>query len=92
MYHDQLQQHEAILREAQKTSHHHAQAVTKLEMLSATRKQVETSNEAIKMELAKTKVSTLSEKSEEFFAVRLELLKAVWNRTSVPSFLTPWAL
>ena len=46
-------------------------------MLSATRKQVETSNEAIKMELAKTKVSTLSEKSEEFFAVRLELLKAV---------------
>ena len=57
MYNDQLKQHEAILREAQKTSHSHARAVTKLEMLSATRKQVETSNEAIKMELAKTKVS-----------------------------------
>ena len=56
MYQEQLRQHEAILREAQKTSHNHAQAVTKLEMLSATRKQMESSNENSKMELAKTKV------------------------------------
>eukprot|EP00111_Clytia_hemisphaerica_P022533 TCONS_00066243-protein len=55
MYQEQLRQHEAILREAQKTSHNHAQAVTKLEMLSATRKQMESSNENSKIELAKTK-------------------------------------
>ena len=59
MYQEQLHQHEAILKEAQKTSHSHAQAVTKLEMLSESRKQIETSNEAIKFELAKTKVCSI---------------------------------
>ena len=56
MYQEQLHQHEAILREAQKTSHNHAQAVTKLELLSESRKQIETSNESAKLELAKAKV------------------------------------
>ena len=56
MYNEQLRQHEALLEEAQRTSHEHAQTVSRLEAIDQTRKSVEASSDTLKLELAKTKV------------------------------------
>ena len=59
MYQEQLHQHELILQEAQKTSHNHARAVSQLEVLNESRRQVENTTDTLKMELAKAKVGNL---------------------------------
>lgn len=56
LYQEQLRQHEAILIEAQKTSHNHAQALTKLEVLNENNRKSEATGDMLKMELAKAKV------------------------------------
>jgi len=55
LYQEQLRQHESVLQEAQKTFHHHAQAVSKLEALNETRREVESTSDTLKIEVARVK-------------------------------------
>ncbi|XP_057297065.1 trichohyalin-like isoform X2 [Hydractinia symbiolongicarpus] len=55
LYEEQLHQHELILQEAQRTSHDHAKAVSKLEALDETCRNTQTTSDAMKIELAKAK-------------------------------------
>ena len=57
MYTEQLQQHEALLEEAQKTSRQHAQTVSQLEVIDQNRKSAESTADQLKFDLATTKVS-----------------------------------
>ena len=67
LYKNQLRQLELILQDAQKKSHEHAQAVTKIESLDETRRAEEVTRNNLQLELATAKgelshaVSTLSE-------------------------------
>ncbi len=56
MYTEQLQQHEALLEEAQHTSFQHAQTVGQLEALDLNRKSAEAAVDNLKVEFAKAKV------------------------------------
>ncbi|XP_065673825.1 golgin subfamily A member 4 isoform X2 [Hydra vulgaris] len=64
LYKDQLHQHELILTEARKSSLDHAQAISKIHMLDETKKQVESSADFLKVELAKTNVELSSANSK----------------------------
>nr|XP_047146355.1 ankyrin repeat domain-containing protein 26-like isoform X2 [Hydra vulgaris] len=64
LYKDQLHQHELILTEARKSSLDHAQAISKIHMLDETKKQVESSADFLKIELAKTNVELSSANSK----------------------------
>eukprot|EP00794_Sanderia_malayensis_P006173 gene6173-6884_t len=55
MYTEQLEQHEALLEEAQHTSFQHAQTVGQLEALDQNRKSAEAAVDGIKVEFAKAK-------------------------------------
>lgn len=56
LYEEQLHQHELILQEAQRTSHDHAKAVSKLEALDETCRNTQITSDVMKVELAKAKV------------------------------------
>ena len=56
MYKDQLQQHEILLEETQKTSLQHAQTLNQLEVSDHNRQSAESSANQLKVELAKSKV------------------------------------
>ena len=56
LYKDQLQQHELLLEETQKTSLQHAQALNQLEITDQSRQSAESSVDQLKIDLAKTKV------------------------------------
>lgn len=56
MYKDQLQQHESLLEETQKTSLHHMQTLSTLEMTDQNRQSAESTANQLKLDLAKNKV------------------------------------
>eukprot|EP00795_Rhopilema_esculentum_P002426 gene2426-18079_t len=55
LYRDQLQQHEALLEEAQRTSFQHAQTVNQLEVVDQNRQSAESAANQLKVEVAKAK-------------------------------------
>lgn len=55
LYEEQLHQHELILQEAQRTSHDHAKAVSKLEALDEACRNTQSTSDVMKVELAKAK-------------------------------------